>query len=581
MNKYFFTPVLALSVGLLTACQTQAPRDVAAVAAEPPAKVRALPFNEPQRPQQELDEDLVFSYLAGEIGTRAGELRTALVHYLHASMLADDPYAAERATRIALHLHDYEQGMRAAKRWVQLAPNSLSARQISGLLFLRNGELDMAREQFDAVMRIAEALDKDGMLQVAVALSNESDQEAALQVMRGLLAEHDGDARSYYAMSVIEAAQERYQEAESSLREAIALDPERPQPRVLLSRVLVALGRTEQAIRHLAAAVKDYPDSRLLRISYARLLVSEQLFSEALQQFRVLYKQAPEDVEIAYGFAMLATQQEQWDEARSLWQALRNRLKYRDEATYFLAQVEEQADNTELALGLYRSIPPGEFKVDAVIRMSGLLADIDQLAEARQALAQARIAYAERAVDLYLAEAQVMQLAQASHEDVMALYRQAVSAHPDNNVLLYNRGLYLSQVGDYTRMEADFQAVLARDPDNVDALNALGYMLAEQNTRLDEAFDYVSRALAQQPDSPAILDSMGWVYYRMGDFANALKYLRQAVAETPDGEISAHLGEVLWVSGRQDEARSVWREALREMPDSEELRAVMERFLEP
>jgi len=549
-----------------------------AQASEPPP-ARALPFEEPAAATQELDEDLVFSYLVGEIGARAGQLRIALTHYLHAAMLARDPYAAERATRIAIRLKDYEQGLRAARRWVELAPNSLAARQLSGILFLRNGQPQLAREQFQAVLLIAESLGKDGMLQVAVALNGERDRAAVLQLMRELLQQRAEDARAHYALAVVETGQQRYVEAEASLREAIRIQPEWAQPRVLLSRVLVALGRAQQGLRHLAAAVQDYPDDRLLRISYARLLVSSQQYAEALEQFRQLHERALDDVEVTYGYAMLATQQNAWEEARSLWQELRNRPKYREEATYFLAQVEELSGNPELAIGLYRSVSDEEFQVDAVMRMGSLLADRGQLAQAREAFAQARIAHPERVVDLYLAETQVLQNAGAPRETVLGLYALAIQAFPEDNDLRYNRGLYYSDIAEYALMEADFKAVLARDADNANALNALGYMLADLGQRLDEAYSYISRALKLKPDNPAILDSLGWVYYRMGDYANALKYLRRAAAGEPDDEISAHLGEVLWVSGERDEARSVWNKALEFAPESEQLRSVMDRFL--
>ncbi|MCB1798279.1 MAG: tetratricopeptide repeat protein, partial [Gammaproteobacteria bacterium] len=148
----------------------------------------------------------------------------------------------------------------------------------------------------------------------------------------------------------------------------------------------------------------------------------------------------------------------------------------------------------------------------------------------------------------------------------------------EDHDLRYNRALYIVELGDFEGMERDLRRLLDEDPDHADALNALGYTLADRNERLDEAFALVSRALKLRPDSPAVLDSMGWVLYRQGDLEQAAVYLRRALDLSQDDEIAAHLGEVLWVSGKQADARTVWRQALGHAPDSDKIRAVVERL---
>ena len=127
-------------------------------------------------------------------------------------------------------------------------------------------------------------------------------------------------------------------------------------------------------------------------------------------------------------------------------------------------------------------------------------------------------------------------------------------------------------------LEADLQRILEEDPDHADALNALGYTLADQTDRQQEALVYITRALELKPDNAAILDSMGWVQYRIGNYPEALRYLRRANDMGPDAEIAAHLGVVLWVSGEREQARRVWNEALERAPDSHHLHDVLKRF---
>ncbi len=575
--------ISSLGLGLLLAaqgCQTikHNADDASTDPNDDKAPAMVLPFPEPEPVARELDEDLIYSYLVAEIGAHRGELRLSQTHYQHAAILARDAYAAERATRIALHLKDYQGGLAAVRRWVELAPNDITARQLAAILFLRNAQPDKASEHLDALIRIADARGIDGFLQAASALSVESDRAGAEQLMLGLHQRHPDDVRSLYGVAVLETAHRRYAEAESRLREVIERKADWEQPRVLLSRVLVAQERRDDALALLADSVDRYPDSVLLRTTYSRMLVDAADYASALEQFRRLHRLSPEDDEITFGYAMLATQQEQWDEARPLWQELRGNPERRAEASYYLAQIEEEVGNEDLAVGLFRSIEGGELKVDAAMRMAQIQARSGRLDEARDTLQRARIANPDRAADLYIAETQVVQK-HGGRDEALALYEEALSAFPDNQDLLYNRALYVVQLGDFAWMERDLKRLLEQDPDNADALNALGYTLADRNERLDEAFAYVARALKLRPDSAAILDSMGWVLYRQGDLEQAADYLRRALElSEEDDEIAAHLGEVLWVSGQRDDAQQVWREALDHTPDSDKIRAVIERL---
>ncbi len=576
--------VFVLGLGLVLLFATQGCTTLqqkSAVAAsdsvpEAPGPV-VLPFPEPEPVARELDEDLIYSYLVGEIGAHRGDLRLAQSHYQHAAILAQDAYAAERATRIALHLRDYPAGLAAVRRWVEFAPNDVTARQLAAVLFLRNQQIDAAGEQLDALVKIADARDLDGFLQAAGVLSAEPDRAGAEQLMQGLQERHPDDLRSLYALAVMETAHQRFAEAEARLRAVIAEDPAWEQPRVLLSRVLVAQNQREQARTLLDEGVRLYPDSVLLRTTYSRLLVDLADYPAALEQFRELHRLTPDDDEITFGYAMLATQQEDWDEARPLWQELRGVADRRDEASYYLAQVEEENGNDDLAIGLFRSVSGTELRVDAVMRTAQILGRTGRLAEARDTLQRARIANPGRATDLYVAETQIVQK-HGDPDDALALYEAAIAAFPDSQDLLYNRALFVVELGDFAWMERDLRRLLEDDPDYADALNALGYTLADRNERLDEAFAYISRALKLRPDSPAVLDSMGWVLYRQGDLVQAASYLRRALALAQDDEIAAHLGEVLWVSGQRADAQAVWREGLAHSPDSEKIRAVIERL---
>lgn len=575
MQKFILTLLLTL---LAAGCQTLGPAEERGASVKAPEKPRALPFETPAPTHAELDGELLFDYLIGEIGMRQGDFSAALQGYLQAAETTGDPYAAERATRLALHTKDLDAAIRGASLWARYAPNSIDARKYFGALLLRQGRLDDAFAQFDAMRRIADAEGKDGLLLVAAVLAGEPGQEGARAMFERLVSDAPDAPESRYARALLNSAHGRYAEAEQDLVKALEARPRWPQARLLLSQVLIASRRSDQALEVLRSGVELQPDNKLLRNRYARLLVATHAYDEALAQFRALHRLDPEDLEVTYGFAMLATQQQAWDEARKLWQQLRKQPKYAAEATYFLAQVEEQAGRHELALSLYRSVNEGPLVVDATIRAALLLQQSGELAQARELLRRMRLEHPDRAVDLYLAETQLLQAAKVSSKIILGLYAKALREHGDNVELLYNRGLYYAQLGRYREMEADFKAVLAKDPQNVNALNAMGYMLAEQNTRLREARAYIEQALQLQPDSAAILDSMGWVLYRLGDLDGATNYLRRAYAKDQDEEIAAHLIEVLWASGDRQSARRLLESVSSKHRDSAQLSTLRERL---
>jgi len=563
----------------MTGCQAlewRADAGTAAAEAAPAQPVR-LPYPEPARTDSELTPDAVYSFLVGEIAADRGELPLAYNHYSHAALLTRDPYAAEQATRIALFMKDDEAALKSARLWVELAPNALPARQALAHLLAQDGDLAGTREQLEALLAIAQARGEDGFLLAAAVLGGEQRDPQGLMLLTELADAHPEDAHGHYAVALMQASLQAYAEAEPRLQQAIALDPEWSTPRLLLVQVYAATGRGAEARDALKQAVDKRPDDVALRSAYAKLLVEQKDYEAALAEYRTLRRKAPKEVEILLAAGLVAMQAEDWGEARKAWNQLIETGEHRDEARYFLAQTEELAGRKPEAAELYRQVLDGPFRIDAGTRLAVLVAEEGRLPEARSRLAQLRLVEPERAVDLYLAEAELLRK-HGTPQEVQQLYDAALRSHPENVDLLYAAALLAAEQGRVADAEAVLKRVLAQEPDNADALNALGYTLADLTDRHEEALGYITRALELKPDTPAFLDSMGWVQYRLGNKAVALDYLRRAYATLKDAEVAAHLGEVLWVTGQREEAERIWREAEEREPDSPVLRSTLKRL---
>ncbi len=539
---------------------------------------RPLPFPETTRPPKEMSTDLLYNYLAGEIGLQRGNTRTTLFHLLRAAEEARDPVAAAQAARMALDMKDLERATEAARLWVRFDPNSLAARELAMILALRRGDREEALVQAEAALRIAEALGKDGFLQLASVLAGER-RDDKIELFRELVRRHSRDARAHYALALVASQRKRYDLAFDALDRARELAPDWDKPWLLRTQILNLQGRGQEAEATLRRALREHPSATLWQ-ALGRLLMQQNRHREALDAFRRASRMDPANHELRTAIGLLAIQLRDWELARRTWLELAEDPDFprREEAWFFLGQIEELQKHPQQAIEYYARVRDGRFRQEADLRRALLIGQQGRLEEAARLFRELRLTNPRQAVQLYVTEAQLYR-EQGRPEKAMKVYDEAIAANPDSPDLHYARGLLAADLGDVAAAERDLRRVLELRPGDADALNALGYTLADRTDRLDEAYRYIRQALDKLPDSAPVLDSMGWVLYRMGRREEALRYLQKAAQKLKDGEIYAHLGEVLWSLGRREEARRVWQEAQQFAPDNPVLRRTVERFL--
>ena len=210
----------------------------------------------------------------------------------------------------------------------------------------------------------------------------------------------------------------------------------------------------------------------------------------------------------------------------------------------------------------------------AQLKIATLIARQQGLTAGRDYLQRIEARSQEDSIQMIQVEAQLLRDAKAWGE-TYAMLTKAVAKYPDSFELLYDRAMAAERVDKLDVLEADLRRVIKMKPDYAHAYNALGYTLADRTSRYAEAKELIEKAFKLSPDDPFILDSLGWVNFRMGRMQDAIKHLQTAYGQRPDPEIAAHYGEVLWSAGNRDEARKVWNAALSENPNHETLLAVM------
>jgi tetratricopeptide (TPR) repeat protein len=525
----------------------------------------------------ELTEDIVFNLLAGEVAAQRGALDQAYAHQFQAALLSRDATAAERATRLALHTDKGELAVKAATLWVELAPADLTARQLLVVLMLRQDENAPVLDHLKTIVRISEGKDENGFLNVMAAINRELKRESAMGLMRRLVLEFPGDPRGGYAMAIAALVDKDYAAAEQEADRLVAAHPDWPKGYLVLSRVYLAQDDKPKARGLLADAVRRFPADPFLLSAYARLLVDAKELQPAYEQFLRLEEIEPEGGDASYWLGLIALELGKDEAAREHFLRLLDLDKQTDVAAYYLGRIAEKREQSRQAVQWYQRVDGGEYLAEAQVRSVRLMAAMGETREAFDWLQRMRIQYPDQAARYYLIEVELLR-EHGTPAQVMALFDTAIGALPESNELLYARGLYAATQKWVDILERDLLRVIANDPKHADALNALGYTLADQTDRHQEALDYIQRALALKPDSAAILDSMGWVLFRLGRNQEAIGYLRQAYDKLPDAEIAAHLGEVLWVTGEQQQAREIWQGILDKTPQSEHVLEVMRRL---
>jgi tetratricopeptide (TPR) repeat protein len=527
---------------------------------------------------QEISEtELMYHILLGELAARRGQFQAALGSYLIAARASNDPRIAERAANLALFVNDDEATLLLAQRWYQLAPNDVRARQAMAIALLRKQQVEQAVEHLEAVLAAASEDPQEGFATLSALLSQVKDQETVYQALSRLRERHPQSRYALYYHALAALRVEQYAPALASLQAALALDPQWREALLLRAQVKLQQGASAEALAELAQAVERAPQDRQLRLGYARLLVSAEKLSEARAQFETLAEQDPNDADSLYALGLLAAEAEQYDVAEDyLLRVLKLGQRIMD--VYFeLGKLAEQRKDYAKAREWYEQVADGERYLGAQVRAAAMLARQGDVSAMSTRMAELRLNNPDDAVSLYIAEADILR-EEKKYQPAFDVLSEALKSNPDNEDLLYARALAAERLDRLDVLEADLRKIITADPDNGHALNALGYTLADRTGRYEEALGYLERAIALLPDDAAVLDSMGWVNYRLGHYEEALRYLRRAYEINDDAEIVAHLSEVLWVAGHKGEAREIWRKALAKTPDSEHLRRVNERF---
>lgn len=516
------------------------------------------------------------SLLVGEFALQSGRLDEAAQAYLQAARDADDVALAERATRIALLAKDDKRAAQALDLWRKQGGEGLNLSAAEAVLAIRRGDERAARRHLSQLLK---APGDSGWRQALGVLSGGArDPKQAARLLERLISDDQIPDKlpAWLAFGGLAQGLEQPELVERIVEEVVQRFPGEARVGLLRANQLRESGKTDEARELLASLATQAGGDADLR----RAIADEYHRLGDYHAAEAVVAQGPQDDQTYAMRAALLAQAEDKAALTRLYEELRARASEPDpQRRLLLGQMAEFLDRFDEALEWYRGVPGGPQRWPARLRSANVLHELNRGDEAYKSL---RDLQADASVDdearrdAYLLEASLRQKEKDAGGEVDA-YARGLAAFPDDPEILYARALSWERRDDIPRAEADLRKILVTEPDNVAALNALGYTLADRTTRYREALQLIERARTAEPDNAAIIDSYGWVLYRLGRKEEALVELRRALTLQRDAEIAAHLAEVLWELGRKDEARKYFEQARKIDPENRSLRRALEK----
>lgn len=543
--------------------------------AESKVPKRPRPSDYPVAP---FPKDALYQLLVAEVAGYRGEYSTALEKYVDMALKTRDAGVAQRAAMLAVYLKRYEEALTTSKIWVEQEPDSIEARRYLSEQLLRIGDMEQAIVHMEAIKNLGGLANFESFAYSAANMDDKG-REVLLEAMSRMLAEYPGDEQLMFSKAVL---LEQSGQLEEALQLANQLLVSKKDINVIVLKVnaLKDLLRTDEALVFLESTLEELADKRRLRLIYARMLFEAERLVDAEKQYEQVHQQAPNDSDILFALALISMEQGKDESAKGYLNQMIRFNRRANEAHYYLGSIADKNDKIPQAISEYKMVGPGREFLAAQVRIAALLADQGRLDDARAHLENQRANNPDRYNRLVMIEGQL--LSERGHEtEFFELLEMVIKKQPENVELLYFRAMTGQSLGRLDVLEQDLLRVIDIDPGNADAMNALGYTLADQTDRHDEALVLIERALEIKPNEAAFIDSLGWVQYRLENYKDAVTNLRKALSLFDNDEVAAHLGEVLWVSGEQQEARNVWQKALDARPDSDILKRVIKRFVAP
>lgn len=529
-------------------------------------------------PDVELTGELMYKLLLSDIALQQNNNDLALAALVDVATETRDPRLAAQATRQAVLSSEYGIAIQMAELWRELVPDDLNAHQTMGNLLVVEKQPEQALEYYSKALALTDEKNRSQLLkQISSTLIRYGSQQQALDLIEKLATEYPDSADVALAHASVASKLKEYDIAARAIDRTLALDPHNTNAATFKFGLLLLNKKTVEAEKFATGFLKKHPTALLLRTALARHYLETNKLKQAEKEYLVIHKQDKTSVIAPMALALIRIDSRKLDDASMYLEKVLLLQPDNDLARLYLGDIAAQQKNLDDAIQWYRTVTEKTQLFKARLRLVDVLMLRDGVDAAMRELEAIHAESPGQQVDIILLQHDLY-LEDGRDDEALQIISLALADSPDNIELLYARAMIAARREDVAGLESDLQHLLKIEPGHAQALNAYGFTLADLTDRYEEAYELVNAALKQKPGDPYILDSLGWVEYRMGNYSKAEDYLRQALSRRNDQEIAAHLVEVLLAAGKTDEAKKIWAKANKDFPDSEKLQAVGERL---
>ncbi|RLA25109.1 MAG: hypothetical protein DRQ62_03505 [Gammaproteobacteria bacterium] len=555
--------MLMLSIFMLTACATKGSESSVSSAVDENEVM--LVSEEKEAVKTEISPDVLYFLMTAEIAGQREQYELALDGYLRASERVKDEEVIKRAAKIAMYVQDDVKLKQAVELWLEVNPDSLDARYLMAVAKLRAGDRQGAFDNIEFIL-LKDSSNFD--VKAVAMIKNLHDQQSvklAYQVFSDLSNKYPDNGRLYFILALIDVQMQKLRPAQANVSKALEIEPQWTKALLLQAQLYLSQGNLAAATKVLQQ-IDELEESVQIKEQIAQLLIQQGRFEEAETSLQALIKSYPENKELKYKLALVYIQTRQEKQARTILQDLVVEQAFRDRASFYLGRMDAKAKRYVQALTWFDAVSVGPYKYEAGLSTVFILMDQERYQEGLLRLQNLKIEYPDNTTDLILIESEIYSQ-QHAYQQGFDVLTSGLLGDPENKKILYARALLAEKLGKLQVLEDDLKYILEKDPDNANALNALGYTLVDQTTRYEEAQGYLDKAIAIKPNEPIIMDSYGWLLFKLGRLEEARQYLQRAYDLQPQAEIAAHLVDVLLALQQTKQAKALLVEALAKNPD--------------
>jgi Flp pilus assembly protein TadD len=525
-----------------------------------------------------------YNALIGELYIQIGEEHLAVDHYLKAASLSKDSSVSKRVTELATVTGQLKKGLESAKRWVQISPEDVEARQYLILLYLRNNQFKLASTHLHEIYLLLDATkpqnnydESEALNFIGTLLAAESHHNKAFEVFDLFLKNHtikESRLQQTIILASLAMKAKKYQKVVMLLTDLSDLNKKNfVDVSAMQAKALAHLHQDEAAIQILQSIVKNISVNDSTRLELVRLLVRNQQKQKGFEILQELVNKHQHNNELLKSLISLQIDLSLWGSASLNINRLAGVSSYKYDAEYFRGEILESQGVFDKALKKYKQVKGGVFLRQSHKKVISLILKLSGLSDALNYINKQKTTTKKIKVKAYWSKLEAdLYFASNNNKKALSLYSLAIELSPKNNAFRYYRGLCHVKMGSIILAEKDFRQILKEKKNDVDALNALGYMLITHTTRLEEAKTYIEKAYSLEPNDPVILDSIGWLNYKRKDFISAEQFLSKSYQSIKNPEVATHLIRTLIKLGQSQKARDIYNEIRIEFPNNEELK---------